>query len=218
MTRRPGEFQRAPWSIAPLPSKMVWRMSAMRNARSGPLRREAIDDAGHDLLRLPCAQFRQSRIEGRLAADLRMRHGEKAPGLFAVLPDVLGDGDDPCQALSPLAFRGTQSFPPPFVRRLRDDPVHHRTLFRSIRKDAPRHVAKGCLGQAAFDSVIQLQYGSHGLAQNAVAAQDLSNMTWFQHRYYHTRQVGSDDAAIDRRARKSDPDKSTPIQLPLPLP
>src|SRR5450432_1082386 len=117
--RRPGEFQRAPWSIAPLPSKMGCRISAMRNARSGPLRREAIDDAGHDLLSLPCAQFRQSRIEGCLAADLRMRRGEKTPGLFAILPDVFGRGDDPRQALRPLAFRRTQAFPPPFVRRLR---------------------------------------------------------------------------------------------------
>jgi hypothetical protein len=65
--------------------------------------------------------------------------------------------------------------------------VHHGALFSSIRKDVPRQVAKGCLGQAAFDGIIQLQYGRHGLAQNAVAAQDFSNATWFQHQHHYTR-------------------------------
>jgi hypothetical protein len=51
----------------------------------------------------------------------------------------------------------------------------------------PRHVAKGCLGQAAFDGIIQLQYGRHGLAQNAVAAQDFSNLTWFKHQHHYAR-------------------------------
>src|ERR1039457_6735865 len=125
MTRRPGEFQRAPWSMAPLPSKMVCRISAMRNAQRGPLRREALDDAGHDLFSLSCAQFGHSRIEGRFAPDLRMRRGEKPPGWFAILPNVFGCGDDPRQALGPFAFRGAQTFPPPFEGRLRDDAMHH---------------------------------------------------------------------------------------------
>src|SRR6266568_2655420 len=129
MTRRPGEFQRAPCSIAPLPSKMACRISAMRNALSGPLRREAIDDTGHDLFSLPCAQFGESRVERCLAPNLRMRRRQKAPGLLAILPDVLGRGDDPRQSLGPFAFRWAQTFPPPFERRLRDDPVHHGALF-----------------------------------------------------------------------------------------
>src|ERR1039458_9958434 len=104
---------------------MVWRMSAMRNARRGPLRRKAIDDAGHDLLRLSCAQFGQSRIERCLAPNLRMRRRQKTPGLLAVLPDIFGGGDDPRQSLGSLTFRGTQTFPPPFERRLGDTPVHH---------------------------------------------------------------------------------------------
>jgi hypothetical protein len=57
--------------------------------------------------------------------------------------------------------------------------VHHGALFGGIRKDAPRHVAKGCLGQAALDGVIQFQDGRDRLTQNAVAAQDFSNMAWF---------------------------------------
>src|ERR1022692_3502378 len=65
---------------------MGCRISAMRNARSGPLRGETIDDAGHDLLSLPRTQFRQGRIHGRLSPDLRMRGGQKAPGLVAILP------------------------------------------------------------------------------------------------------------------------------------
>ena len=92
-TRRPGEFQRAPWSIAPLPSKMVCRISAMRNARSGPLRRKAIDNAGHDLFRLPRTQLRQRGIQGRFAPNLRMRGRQKAPGLFAIPPNVFGRGN-----------------------------------------------------------------------------------------------------------------------------
>src|SRR5450759_5262102 len=206
MTRRPGEFQRAPWSMAPLPSKMVWRMSAMRNARRGPLRREAIDDAGHDLFRLPCAQFGQSRIERCFAPNLRMRRRQKTPGLLAILPDVLGRGNDPRQTLGPFAFRGTQSFPPPLKRRLRDDPVHHGALFGGIGKDVPRHVAEGCLGQAALYGVIQLQQGCDRLTQNAVAAQDLSNMAWFQHGYHYTLYFGSHDAIIDEVAPNADGD------------
>jgi hypothetical protein len=57
--------------------------------------------------------------------------------------------------------------------------VHHGALFTSVRKDAPRHVAKGCLGQAALDGVIQFQDGRHGLAQNTVTAEDFSDVTWF---------------------------------------
>src|ERR1019366_7749017 len=128
MTRRPGEFQRAAWIIAPLPSKMVCRISAMRNARRGPLRREAINDAGHDLFRLPRAQFGQSRIERCFAPNLRMRRRQKAPGLLAILPDVLSRGDDPRQTLRPFAFSRTQTLPASFVRRLRDDSVHHGAL------------------------------------------------------------------------------------------
>jgi hypothetical protein len=77
--------------------------------------------------------------------------------LLAILPDVLGRGNDPRQSLGPFTFRGTQSFPSPLKRRLRDDPVHHGALFGDIRKDVPCHVAKGCLGQATLDGVIQLQ-------------------------------------------------------------
>src|ERR1035437_1152052 len=178
---------------------MRCRISAMRNARSGPLRREAIDDAGHDLLRLPRAQFRQGRIERCLAPDLRMRGYQKAPGLLAILPDVLRDGDDPRQALGPFAFRGTETFPPPFVRRLRDDAVHHGALFGSAGEDAPRHIAEGCLGQAAFDGVIQLQQRCHRLTQYAVAAQDLSDMAWFQHKYHYTPHSGSGDTTANVR-------------------
>src|ERR1017187_4499680 len=197
MTRRPGEFQRAPWIIAPLPSKMERRISAMRNARKGPLRREAINDAGHDLFRLPGAQFGQGRIERCLAPNLRMRRRQKTPGLLAILPDVLGRGNNPRQSLGPFAFRGTQTFPPPFERRLRDDPVHHGALFGGIRKDVPRHVAKGCLGQATLDGVIQLQQGCDRLTQNAVAAQDFPNMAWLQHEYHYTLHFMSDDTTID---------------------
>ena len=75
-----------------------------------------------------------------------------------------------------MAFR---TFPPPLVRRLGNDPVHHGALAGGIRKDAPRHVAKGCLGQTAFDGVIQLQDGRHGRAQNAAPPEELSNATWF---------------------------------------
>jgi len=57
--------------------------------------------------------------------------------------------------------------------------VHHGALAGGIRKDAPRHVAKGCLGQAALDSVIQFQDGRDGLAQNAVPPEEFSNVTWF---------------------------------------
>src|ERR1017187_7673835 len=121
MTRRPGEFQRAPWSMAPLLSKMVCRISAMWNTRSGPLRRKAIDNAGHDLLRQPRTQFRQRGVEGCLAPNLRMRGRQKAPDLFAILPNVFGRGDDPRQTLGPRTFRGTQTFPPPLVRRLGND-------------------------------------------------------------------------------------------------
>jgi hypothetical protein len=77
--------------------------------------------------------------------------------LLAILPDVLGRGDDPRQSLGPFAFRGAQSFPSPLKRRLRDDPVHHGALFGGIGKYVPCHVAEGCLRQAAFDGVIQLQ-------------------------------------------------------------
>src|SRR5450759_924876 len=178
---------------------MGCRISAMRNARSGPLCWEAIDDAGHDLLRLPCAQFRQGRIERCLAPDLRMRGCQKTPGLFSILPDVLRDRDHPRQALSPLAFRGTQTFPPPFVRSLRDDAVHHGALFGRVGEDAPRHVAKGCLGQAAFDGVIQLQQGCDGLTHYAAAAQDLSDMAWLQHKYHYTPYSGSDDTSANVR-------------------
>src|SRR5258707_15446527 len=107
MTPRPVELQAAPWGIAPVPSKMGCRMSAMRNARRGPLRGEAIDDAGHDFLRQACAQLRQSRIEGCFASDLRMRSRQKALGLLAILPDVFGSGDDPRKPLGPFAFSGT---------------------------------------------------------------------------------------------------------------
>jgi hypothetical protein len=101
----------------------------------------------------------QCGIEGCFAPNLRMRGRQKAAGLLAVLPDVLGRGNHPRQALSPRTFRRRQTFPPPFVSRLRDDPVHHGALVGGIRKDAPRHVAKGRLGQAALDGVIQLQDG-----------------------------------------------------------
>ena len=87
--------------------------------------------------------------------------------------------DDLRQPFGPFALRGTQTFSPPFVRRLRDDAVHHGALFSSIRIDAPCHIAEGCLGQAPLDSVIQFQHGCDRLAQNAVAAQHLSNVTWF---------------------------------------
>src|SRR5437868_4346772 len=99
MTCRPGEFQRAPWSSAPRPSNILCRISAMRNARSGSLRRETIDDAGHDLLSLTRPQFRQSRIEGRLAPNLRMRRCEKTPRLLAILPNLFGDSDHTCETL-----------------------------------------------------------------------------------------------------------------------
>src|ERR1035441_4555322 len=124
------------------------------------------------------------------------------PGLLAVLPDVFGGGDDPRQSLGPFAFRGTQTFPPPFERRLRDDPVHHGALFGGIGKDVPRHIAEGCLGQAALDGVRQFQQGCDRLTQNAVAAQDFSNMAWLQHEYHYALHSGSDDAAIDDIAPK----------------
>src|SRR5450432_2057067 len=117
-------------------------MSAMRNARSGALCREAIDNASHDLLSLPRTQFRQRRIERSLAADLRMRRGQKAPRLVLILPDVFGHGDYPCQALRALAFGGTQAFPPPLISCLRNNPVHHGGLFRGIREYVPCHAAK----------------------------------------------------------------------------
>ena len=87
----------------------------MRNARSGPLRREPINNAGHDLLSLPRAQFRQSRIEGCLAPNFRMMGRQKTPGLLAILPDVFGRSNHPRQALGPFAFRGTQTFQPSFI-------------------------------------------------------------------------------------------------------
>jgi hypothetical protein len=86
--------------------------------------------------------------------------------------------------------------------------VHHGAPFGGIRKDVPRHVAKGCLGQAAFDGVIQLQQGCDRLTQNAVAAQDLSNMAWFQHEYHYILYFGSDDAIIDEVAPNADGDLS----------
>src|ERR1019366_6564544 len=185
--------------MAPLPSKMACRISAMRNARRGPLRRETINDAGHDLFRLPSAQFGHSRIERCPAPDLRMRRRQKTPGLLAILPDVLGRGDDPRQTLGPFALRGTQSFPSPLKRRLRDDPVHHSALFGGIGKDVPRHVAERCLGQAAFDGVIQLQQRCDRLTQNAVATQDFSNMAWLQHEYHYILHFGSDDTTANIR-------------------
>jgi hypothetical protein len=57
--------------------------------------------------------------------------------------------------------------------------MHHGALFASVRKDAPRYVAKGCLGQATFDGVIQFQYGRHGLAQNVATAEECCNVTGF---------------------------------------
>src|ERR1035438_9184919 len=132
-----------------------------------------------------------------------MRRSQKAPCLRAILPDVLGRGDDPRQSFGPFAFRGAQTFPPPFERRLRDDPVHHGALFGGIRKDMPCHVAKGCLGQAALYGVIQFEQGCDRLTQNAVAAQDLSNMAWFQHEYHYTLYFGSDDTSIDEIAPNS---------------
>jgi hypothetical protein len=82
--------------------------------------------------------------------------------------------------------------------------VHHGALFGGIRKDVSRHVAKGCLGQAALNGVIQLQQGCDRLTQNAVAAQDLSNMAWLQHEYHYTLHSGSDDTSIDEIATNSD--------------
>src|ERR1017187_993454 len=72
---------------------------------------------------------------------------------------------------------------------------------RRSREDVPRHIAKGCLGQAAFDGVIQLQERCDSLTQNAVAAQDLSNMAWFQHKYHYTPHSRSDDAT-SRKPKK----------------
>ena len=43
--------------------------------------------------------------------QLRMRGGQKAPGLLAILPDVFGRGDHPRQSLGPFAFRRAQTFP-----------------------------------------------------------------------------------------------------------
>jgi hypothetical protein len=81
--------------------------------------------------------------------------------------------------------------------------VHHGALFGGIRKDVPRHVAKSCLGQAALYGVIQLQQGCDRLTQNAVAAQDFSNLAWFQHEYHYTLYPGSDDTSIDEIAPNS---------------
>ena len=78
--------------------------------------------------------------------------------------------------------------------------MHHGALFGGIRKDVPCHVAKRCLGQAALDGVIQFQQGCDRLTQNAVAAQDFSNMAWLQHEYHYTLHFMSDDTALDEVA------------------
>jgi hypothetical protein len=56
--------------------------------------------------------------------------------------------------------------------------MHHGALAGGVREDAPRHVAKGCFGQAAFDGVIQFQDGRDGLAQDAATAEECCSLTW----------------------------------------
>src|SRR5215469_6854856 len=103
----PGEFQRAPWSMAPVPSNIGWRLSAIRNARCGTLRGQAIDDASHNFLGLASAQLRQRRVEWSASSHLRVRRREKVPGIIAVAENVLRHGDHTSEPFGPLAFRET---------------------------------------------------------------------------------------------------------------
>src|ERR1700682_842580 len=66
--RRPGEFQRPLRSAAPWPSKILWRRSAMRYARRGPLssaplNREAMEDFVQDVFDLARPKFGQGSLE-----------------------------------------------------------------------------------------------------------------------------------------------------------
>jgi len=90
---------------------------------------------------------------------------KKRRARLAILPDVLGHGDNAGQPLRAFAFRRTEPFPPPFVGRLGDDPMHQGALLGSTGENAPRHVAKGPLGQATFDGVVQLKIDVAGLSK-----------------------------------------------------
>src|SRR6185312_2266967 len=126
-------------------------MSAIRNARSDSLCREPIENTGHNFLSLARAQFRQGRVDWRFPAYFRMRRSQKTPRMLAILPNILGHGHYPRQALCSSAFSRAQKLPPPFVGGLRNDAMHHRPLFGRIRKNTPRYVAEGRFRQASLD-------------------------------------------------------------------
>src|SRR5579883_558996 len=155
----------------PVPSKIGCRMTAMRNALSGPLRREAIQDERHDLLGLAGPQFGQSGIQRGFASDLRMRGGEESSRLILILPDIFRHGDDSRQALRAFALSGTQALAPVFVRRFWNDAAHNCALLGSIHRDVPRPVRQP--GSIRGES-------EREPPKCAPPPKNISDMPWFQ--------------------------------------
>src|ERR1035437_1549845 len=106
MIRRPGEFHLAPFRKAPVPSKILWRRSAMRKTLSG---REPIEDTIEQSLCTTRAQLGHRRVNRGSIVELWVRRAEPLPRILAIIPHVFGSCDHTGEPFGALTFRRSQS-------------------------------------------------------------------------------------------------------------
>src|SRR4030066_2003819 len=107
----------------------------MRQARSGPLRRKAIEELPQKFFYLTRSQLGVRSLQRGLSVQLGVRTRHEPPGFFRVAPNVLRRGDDARETLGPLALLRPETLFPALVGGCRNDAAHDLPPFSRVAHD-----------------------------------------------------------------------------------
>src|SRR3990172_6515428 len=110
-------------------------MSAMRQARSGPLQREAIEELPQKFFHLARPQLGTGSLQRGLAVQLGVRPRQEPLDLLRVAPNVLRSGDDACETSGLLALLRLEVLFPALVGGCGNDSAHDLALFLGAAHD-----------------------------------------------------------------------------------
>src|SRR3989304_10153875 len=122
-------------------------MSAMRQARSGPLRRETIEELPQKFFYLARPQLRMGSLQRGLAVQLGVGPRQEPLDLLRVAPNVLRSGDDAREAFGLLALLRLEVLFPALVGGCGNDSAHDLALLPGAAHDTRRAMPPGRFGK-----------------------------------------------------------------------